>query len=192
MNNGYVEIMMPDHPNARRNGTVFEHRLMAEKKLGRILTKEETVHHIDGNKCNNDLDNLMVFKTSADHSAFHKGVKAVKDGDVWCCLDKGYDNTELCPICHINYKDKQADMCIDCWRELNNKFIKNTNIERPSRETLKNQIRINSFVDIGKEYGVSDNAVRKWCKFYNLPYHSYDIHSLSDYEWENELFNNTK
>lgn len=30
MNNGYIEIMMPEHPNARSNGTILEHRLVAE------------------------------------------------------------------------------------------------------------------------------------------------------------------
>lgn len=192
MNNGYIEIMMPEHPNARSNGTILEHRLMAEKKLGRLLTKEECVHHIDGNRCNNSFDNLIVFKTNADHIAFHRGNKMIQEGDVWYCPDKGYVRTELCPICHINYKDKQADMCIECWDNLKNKFIKNTNIERPSREILKEKIRTSNFLQIGKEYGVSDNAVRKWCKFYGLPFKSHIIKSLSDEEWENECFNNTK
>lgn len=192
MNNGYVEIMMPEHPNSRNNGTVYEHRLMAEKKLGRLLTKEECVHHIDGNRCNNTFDNLIVFKTNADHTAFHRGVPMVQDGDVWHCPDKGYIRIEICPICQNNYKDKQADMCIECWNHLNNKFIKDTNIERPSREILKEKIRTSSFLQIGKEYGVSDNAVRKWCKFYGLPFKSSIIKSLSDDEWENEYFNNTK
>ena len=180
MNNGYVEIVMPEHPNARRNGTIFEHRLMAEKKLGRMLTTEECVHHIDGNRCNNALDNLIVFKTSSDHTAFHRGVQMVQDGDVWYCPDKGYIRTETCPVCCTNNKDKQADMCIECWNHLKNTFIKDTNIKRPSREVLKNKIRTSSFLQLGKEYNVSDNTVRKWCKFYGLPTHSRIIHSLSD------------
>lgn len=192
MNNGYVEVMMPEHPNARSNGTILEHRLMAEKKLGRILTKEECVHHIDGDRCNNSLDNLIVFKTNADHTAFHRGVQMVQDGDTWYCPDKGYVHTELCPICCMNYKDKQAGMCIECWNNLKNKYIKNTDVKRPSREVLKEKIRTSNFLQIGKEYSVSDNAVRKWCKFYGLPYKSSIIKSLSDDDWENECFNNTK
>lgn len=191
MNRGYVEIVMPEHPNARSNGTILEHRLMAEKKLGRLLTKEECVHHIDGDKCNNSFDNLIVFKTSADHSAFHKGARMIKDGDVWYCPDKGCTHTELCPICCVNYKDKKAKMCLDCWNELKHKLAYD-NDNRPSREVLKNKIRTMSFIQIGKEYGVSDNAVRKWCQFYGLPFKSHIIKSLSDDEWENECFNNTK
>lgn len=191
MNNGYVEIMMPEHPNARSNGTVLEHRLMAEKKLGRMLTKEETVHHLDGDRSNNDLDNLIVFKTNADHSAFHKGNRAVQDGDVWYCPDKGFSDSKLCPVCLINYKDKKADMCIDCWNNLKHEMAYNGD-RRLSREVLKDKIRTTSFVQIGKEYGVTDNAVRKWCKFYGLPYKTQIIKSLSDDEWENECFDNTK
>jgi hypothetical protein len=92
----------------------------------------------------------------------------------------------------LHYKDEKADMCIECWNNLKSKFIKDTNIERPSREILKEKIRSSNFLQIGKEYGVSDNAVRKWCKFYDLPFKSRIIKSLSDDEWEKECFNNTK
>jgi hypothetical protein len=88
----------------------------------------------------------------------------------------------------VNYKDAKAEMCIDCRNKLNRTVIKSTNTQLPSREVLKDQLRTSNFVQIGKEYGVSDNAVRKWCKFYGLPYKSTVIHALSDYEWENELF----
>jgi len=48
-----------------------EHRLVMEKHLGRILTKKEVVHHIDGNKSNNELDNLMLFPTKSIHTKYH-------------------------------------------------------------------------------------------------------------------------
>lgn len=54
---------------------------------------------------------------------------------------------------------------------------------RPTREELKNLIRTQSFVAIGKQYGVSDNAVRKWCDYHNLPRRSSDIKKMSDLEW---------
>ena len=52
------------------------------------------------------------------------------------------------------------------------------------RDELKVLIRTTSFTAIGKKYGVSDNAVRKWCKTCNLPYRKKDINSYSDEEWE--------
>lgn len=58
---------------------VHEHRIIAEKKIGRKLKKGEVVHHIDGNKRNNDPNNLMVFSSQAEHAAWHKSHK--KGGD---------------------------------------------------------------------------------------------------------------
>ena len=55
--------------------------------------------------------------------------------------------------------------------------------------TLKNLIRNKSFVDIGRMFNVSDNAVRKWCKKYGLPYQKKKINSFTDQEW-NKMFNN--
>ena len=45
-------------------------------------------------------------------------------------------------------------------------------------------IRTMSFVKIGEQYGISDNAIRKWCKLYELPYRKKDIKLYSDEEWE--------
>lgn len=181
----YLCEFAPDNPRATKEGYVYTHVLVAEKKLGRYLKPEECVHHIDEDKHNNSLDNLIVFKTNADHAAFHKGVEKVQDGDVWYCPSKRIYDKEICPVCNINYKDAKAEMCIDCWSKLNKTFIKDTNVERPSRELLKNKIRTSNFTQIGREYNVADNTVRKWCEVYGLPYSSRIIKSLSDDEWIN-------
>lgn len=47
-----------------------EHRVVAERMLGRALSRKEVVHHIDGNPHNNDLSNLMVI-TQAEHMREH-------------------------------------------------------------------------------------------------------------------------
>jgi very-short-patch-repair endonuclease len=44
--------------------------------------------------------------------------------------------------------------------------IKQRKVERPNLQTLKNEIKEFGFVKTGKKYGVSDNAIRKWLKFY--------------------------
>ena len=184
----YLCEFAPDNPRATKEGYVYTHVLVAEQLLGRYLTSEECVHHIDENKYNNSPDNLMVFKTKADHSAFHKGVDAVKDEGVWYCPDKRINDKDICPECNVNYKDAYADMCINCWNKFSSAFIKNTSIERPSREVLKSKIRVGNFVQLGKEYNVSDSTIRKWCKSYGLPFSSSDIRKLSDDEWQNECF----
>ena len=86
---------------------------------------------------------------------------------------------------------KQHSYCIDCGKEItlhakrcsNCDKIAQRIVERPSREQLKQMIRQMSFVQIGKEYGVSDNAIRKWCISMNLPSKKSDIKNYSNKEW---------
>jgi len=58
--NGYVLIWAPEHPKSFSGGWYYEHRLAAEKYMGRILRSWETVHHISGNKTDNTWYNLFV------------------------------------------------------------------------------------------------------------------------------------
>lgn len=51
-----------------------EHRIVMEKELGRELTSDEIVHHIDENKTNNSIDNLIVL-TRAEHAKIHRKSK---------------------------------------------------------------------------------------------------------------------
>lgn len=55
---------------------------------------------------------------------------------------------------------------------------------RPNRNELKSLIRNQSFLSIGKKYGVSGNSICKWCKQYNLPSTKKVILSLSDEDWQ--------
>lgn len=47
--------------------------------------------------------------------------------------------------------------------------IKSRTVERPSKEQLLEEIATSSFTSVGKKYGVSDNAIKKWCVSYGLP-----------------------
>lgn len=71
IDNGYICIWIPEHPNSDSKGYVREHRLVMEEKIGRYLKRSEVVHHIDGDTMNNDIDNLILFKSQSEHSIYH-------------------------------------------------------------------------------------------------------------------------
>lgn len=54
---------------------VPEHRLVVEELLHRNLTDSEVVHHIDSNRMNNELSNLMLFPNQKAHAHFHRQIK---------------------------------------------------------------------------------------------------------------------
>lgn len=74
---GYLIVYSPNHPYARRR-FVREHRLVMENYLGRILLPTEIVHHIDGDKANNHIDNLLLFKSNKEHVRYHNFLKGEK------------------------------------------------------------------------------------------------------------------
>lgn len=56
-------------------GWMPQHQLVVENFIGRTLNKGEVIHHIDGNKENNLIENLMLFKTQNEHSSFHNKIR---------------------------------------------------------------------------------------------------------------------
>ena len=59
---GYWLVIAKDHPNVNHNGYMLEHRLVMEQELGRYLTRQEDVHHLNGIKGDNRPENLAVMK----------------------------------------------------------------------------------------------------------------------------------
>lgn len=72
---GYIEIYCPEHPFARHGGYIYEHRLVMEKKIGRFIPSNEHVHHINGVKDDNRIENLMLFSSNSEHRKYHAWLK---------------------------------------------------------------------------------------------------------------------
>lgn len=131
------------------------------------------IHHKDGNYNNNDEDNLQVLcpnchSLTANYRALNTGGREQRKNSI------------------------KKNYCIDCGVEILNGSIrchkcegKHRKTEKPiSREELKKMIRNTSFVEIGRQFNVTDNTIRKWCDSYNLPRRVHDIKQYSDIEWE--------
>jgi deoxyuridine 5'-triphosphate nucleotidohydrolase len=78
---GYRLIYKPDHPNANYNGYIREHRFIVSENIGRPLRDDEHVHHKDGNKLNNHIDNLEIV-TKSEHTRLHNLEKEIIRDDL--------------------------------------------------------------------------------------------------------------
>lgn len=68
---GYVLVYKADHPYRTKERYVMEHRLVMERKLGGYLKPGETIHHINGDKTANNIENLVYFENAGQHRTFH-------------------------------------------------------------------------------------------------------------------------
>jgi len=72
---GYVLIWKPKHPYSNCRGYLKRSRLVMEQHLGRYLKPEETIHHKNGIKEDDRIENLTLFTSNADHARFHYHLK---------------------------------------------------------------------------------------------------------------------
>lgn len=127
------------------------------------------LHHIDGDKTNNELSNLIFLCPNCHSQTDNFAGKNVKEKEkkIYYCKD-----------CHCKIQ-RNATRCIRCAHK---QFYV---IDHPSRAQLKEMIRTESFVSLGRKYNVSDKTISNWCKIEGLPYRKKDIKNYSDEEWNN-------
>lgn len=130
--------------------------------------------HINGHNHDDRLENLRWVCPNCNQQLPTTGYKKL-----------GYTDTKL---------SKRQIFCKDCGKLISQNAIRCKSCDtlfrqqnstlKVDRNELKNLIRTVPFITIGKQFGVSDNAIRKWCKIENLPYTKKEIKSYSDKEWD--------
>lgn len=150
----------------------------------RAIEKKETVIGIIQDLKTTNLKHAeiaMKWKVSSEM------VQGINTGRYW-----KQDNQEYPIQERTKKKSKVINRCCDCGKEISKGAERCVQCEsknrikpkKITREELKEYIRTKSFLEIGRMYGVSDNAIRKWCDSYNLPRKKREINSYTDEEWE--------
>ena len=122
--------------------------------------------------CHREIHAELIDATTLQ-SSFDKQ----KADEVSQTIEKSKRGFHFCKICGKKVSSK-AHYCSECYGKSQRE------VERPSREQLKLDIRTLPMIQVGRKYGVSDNAIRKWCDSLNLPRKVSDIKSYTDEEWE--------
>lgn len=172
---GYNIIQSGGYPAIYKDGKICRiHVLEMEKFLGRKLRSPECVHHLDKDKQNYDIRNLVCFRSNADHVGFHKGLSYILDDNGIAYCPNMYQNKsksshkakvylKVCPVCG-NCMSYNSRMCIDCYKKQISNFSK-----KPSKDVLIGQFNdIHNLTHIGKIYDVSANTVKKWLLSYDI------------------------
>lgn len=131
-----------------------------------------TLDHINGNNTDDRLENLRWICPNCDRQLDTFAGKNVElsESPKYYCIDCGVE---------ISYGHIR---CLKCEQQ-HRKQIGLSSIPL-TRDELKYKIKTQSFTSIGNEFGVSDNAIRKWCIKLNLPTTKKQIKNYSDEEWE--------
>jgi Zn finger protein HypA/HybF involved in hydrogenase expression len=117
--------------------------------------------HIDGDHYNNMLENLKVLcpnchaktptyrgknKRNRNSETIRTKTERIRTKKVYNCLS-----------CSVELSgNHKTGLCSSCYSKSQRK------VERPSKEQLLQEVNQSSYVAVGKKYGVSDNAIRKW------------------------------
>lgn len=140
----------------------------------------------------NDTQGLLSHKELAARYGVHKDtIRDINVGRTW------FNENYTYPLHYSKFDANKPDIvryyCKDCGVQISRQAERCATcaakiariVERPTRDELKRLIRTTSFSAIGRQYGVSDNTIRKWCDAEDLPRRASEIKKYSDEEWLN-------
>lgn len=145
---GYIYFMDKEHPLSSSIGKVYYHRHVYSLKIGRWLRDDEVVHHIDGDKTNNNPENLLV-TTNSNHSKHHNP-KSLKP--IFC---------ESCGKFFTPESAKRRFCSFEC-------SAVNRRLFDVTKEELSELVWKMPTLKVAKLFGVSDAAISKRCKKFGI------------------------
>jgi len=118
------------------------------KKMSLILD------HINGINNDNRIENLRIVCPNCNATL---DTHCSKNGSKY-----NYNQVEECKkYCSCGKKmSKGSDKCLECYALSQRKVV------RPEYDILIKEIKETGYTGTGRKYGVSDNAIRKWKKYY--------------------------
>lgn len=136
------------------------------------------LHHVNGNNTDNRIENLQILCSNchAQTENYRRGKSAMSDARKEEYLknkknikikvepkEKKHKKERKCAICDNKLLNSQKHFCSIKCKNIGKKG------KRPSVFELINKFKeLKSFLQVGKFYGVSDNAIRKWCNYYDI------------------------
>lgn len=130
-------------------------------------------------ECTNYHQLLMKLNCASISSvSYGKIIKLCQDNNIELCkkkLNKLESNSKI-------KKEKSVNVCVDCGKKISNNAVRckkcaaikcqfsNRRVERPTKQVLQDEIKTNSFCALGRKYGVSDAAIKKWCYNYGIEF----------------------
>ena len=82
--NGYIMRKVNNHPRQNSRGYVPEHRLVYERYLGRFLDSKEVIHHINGDREDNRIENLQLSIENGEHIKEYHQKRRNNNGQFIC------------------------------------------------------------------------------------------------------------
>ena len=137
--------------------SLFEHRLVAERVFG-LVPRGYVIRHLNNDRTDNRIENLR-FITRAENAAMTWG--------------RAPAPTYLCAICGKTFKGARQRLerslsgqlfCSPACRQFAQRKVEHPTAE----ELLRLMQEIGNWTRLAQHFGVSDNAVRKWAKRYDL------------------------
>lgn len=145
----YYYAVVPEHPNRTKHNYVLAHRIIIENHLGRLLDKNEIIHHIDGNKKNNDISNLQVMK-ALEHVSYHVQQRGKTMLEIKCpCCKNVFSRSK-----NKTHLGKKVGKITFCSASCRGKFWRDVQLNRITTNQVESAISGN----ILREYNSLDNT----------------------------------